>query len=242
MARTDLQIAADRRTEAQQRDIAEKLRALVEDAGVSQRQLATIAGLAQGYISDVLAGTEHPSMAAYHRIAAALGADLSLALYPNTGPRLHDRWQAPMQEAVLRARHPRWEPYLEAFVTRPVQGWVDVALHERREEVLVASELQSELRRIEQLVRWHAAKARSLPSWEGFVHLGNAPRISQLLIVRRTRATRSVVAEFERQLRVAYPAHPDDAVGALTGVAPWPGAALAWMVVEGGRARLVPGR
>jgi hypothetical protein len=209
---------------------------------VSRRVLAATAGLSLGYVNDVLAGTQAPTLEVYHRLAAALSADLSLRLYPNTGPHIHDRWQAPMLEEVLRVRHPRWDPYPEAFVTRPIQGWVDLALHEPRERVLVATELQSEIRRFEQLVRWQAAKAQALPSWEGFVHLGDAPRISQLMIVRRTRATRQAAAEFHRQLRAAFPAHPDDALAALTGTAPWPGAALAWMVVDAKGARLVPGR
>ena len=107
--------------------------------------------------------------------------------------------------------------------------------------MLLASELQSELRRLEQQVRWHAAKAQALPSWEGFAPMGDS-RISQLLVVRRTRATRAVASEFSRQLRAAYPAHPDDALAALTGTEPWPGAALVWMVIEGTRARWVSGR
>jgi hypothetical protein len=86
-------------------------------------------------------------------------------------------------------------------------------------------------------------KAESLPSWAGWPHLGEPePRISQLLIVRRTRATRVVAAEFAKQLRAAYPAHPDDALAALLGTEPWPGSALAWMVVERGAARWATGR
>ena len=51
-----------------------------------------------------------------------------------------------------------------------------------------------ELRRLEQLVRWSAREGRaSLPSWEGWPHLGEEPAISRLLVVRRTRATRAVV-------------------------------------------------
>jgi hypothetical protein len=66
--------------------------------------------------------------------------------------------------------------------------------------------------------------------------------VRRLLIVRRTRATRQVAAEFAGQLRVAYPAHPDDAIASLTGRDPWPGNALVWMTLEGGSARLVSGR
>jgi hypothetical protein len=108
--------------------------------------------------------------------------------------------------------------------------------------VLVASELQSELRRLEQVVRWSAEKAASLPAWEGGPRLGDEPAVSQLLVVRRTRATRAVAAEFEPQLRVAFPAHPDDALAALAGTAPWPGPALVWAAIDDDRTRLVHGR
>ena len=165
-----------------------------------------------------------------------------MKLFPNTGALVRDRFAAPMLEHLLDVRHPRWDPFTEVGVRRPSRGWIDLVLHEPRERVLLASELQSELRRLEQLVRWHAAKADSLPSWEGFAHLGDEPRIGRLLVVRRTRATRRVAAEFARQLRLAYPAHPDDAIVALTGTAQWPGDALVWMALEKGAARLLAGR
>ena len=183
-----------------------------------------------------------PSGPAFTRTAAfpfALGADLTTRLYANTGPAIRDRHAAPMLELLLAAAHPRFARYTEVGVLRPSRGWIDALLHDPRERLAIASELQSELRRLEQLVRWQAAKAESLPSWEGWSQLGDEPRISRLLVVRRTRATRQVAAEFARQLRVAYPAHPDDALAALTGTAPWPGPALVWMTR--GRAR-APGR
>jgi transcriptional regulator with XRE-family HTH domain len=242
MNENDLRAAASRRSATQFASIAESLRDFAADAGVSQRKVAGLTGLSTGFVSDVLAGRERASITTYNLLAAALGADLSIKLYQNTGPHLRDRWQAPMLEELLRIRHPRWEPYPEARVTDPVRGWIDVALHERRERVLVATELQSELRRLEQLIRWQASKAASLPSWAGFAHLGEQPALSQLLIVRRTRTNRAVVAEFGRQVQAAFPAHPDDAIAALTGVAPWPGAAMAWMIADEKGARFVPGR
>ena len=56
---------------------------------------------------------------------------------------------------------------------------------------------------------------------------------------RSTITAGDVAAGNERQLRIAYPAHPDDALAALTGTGPYPGAALGWAVVEKGAARLV---
>lgn len=108
--------------------------------------------------------------------------------------------------------------------------------------MLVVTEIQSEMRRLQQLVRWSAEKAAALPSWEGWAHPGEEPRVTQLLVVRRTRATVQVAREHERQLLAAYPAHPDDALSALAGDRAWPRASLVWAVVEGGAARMVARR
>jgi hypothetical protein len=45
--------------------------------------------------------------------------------------------------------------------------------------------------------------------------------------------------EFQRQLGTAYPAHPADAIAALTGTIAWPGAALIWVEIERDRVRLI---
>jgi transcriptional regulator with XRE-family HTH domain len=242
MSRTNLQVAADRRTDWLRRSMVDHIGQLRDDAGVSVRDIATAAGLSYPYVARILAGTERPTLEAYGRIAAVLGADLSVRLYPSTGPAIHDRHQARILECLLNERHPRWHAFTEIAVRAPSRGWIDVGFHDTRGAVFLATEIQGSLHRLEQVIRWSSAKAESLPSWDGWTHLGDTPIVSQLLVVRRTRATRQVAAEFGAQLRVAYPAHPDDAVASLTGSAPWPGAALAWAVIEGGRARLVGSR
>jgi hypothetical protein len=176
------------------------------------------------------------------RLGAILGADLSARYFPSTGPAIHDRHQAPMLELLLATTRPRWHPFTEVGVRRPNRGWIDAVLHDPRAHLLVASELQSELRRLEQLIRWHAAKAEALPSWDGWANLGEEPNIGRLLIVRRTRATRAVAAEFGRQLRAAYPAHPDDALAALAGDEAWPGDSLLWVAMDARGARFAAGR
>lgn len=66
--------------------------------------------------------------------------------------------------------------------------------------------------------------------------------ISQLLVLRNTRANREVVRTFEATLRLAYPARASDAIRALREVAvPWPGAALLWADVSDGGARILAG-
>jgi transcriptional regulator with XRE-family HTH domain len=242
MPTPEFEAAVRRSTARRHASLSEDLTRFREDAGVSRTRLAREAGVDRRYLDRIEQGVAHPSIETYQRLAAALGADLSTRLFANTGPAIRDRLQAPILEMLLRDRHPRWDPFTEVSVRRPSRGWIDVVLHDARARVLVAGELQSELRRLEQLIRWQTAKAEGLPSWNGWPHLGEAPMISRLLVVRRTRATRAVAAEFASQLRVAYPAHPDDAVAALTGSAPWPGPALVWVVIDSRGVRWTGGR
>jgi transcriptional regulator with XRE-family HTH domain len=200
---------------------------LREDAGVTRAQLARAAGINDSYLFRIERGLAEPSIGTCVRLALALGADLAHRLYPTTGSTIRDRHQAPIAEEILGILSPRWRPFLEIAVRRPSRGWVDLGLHAPHESVFVATEIQSDLRRLEQLLRWSEEKAASLPSWEGFAHLGS-PSISRLLVVRETRANRATAREFQRVLRTAYPAHGDDAIESLTRDAPWPGPTLLW--------------
>jgi transcriptional regulator with XRE-family HTH domain len=238
----EFEAAAARAAARRHATLVEDLVRAREDAGLSRLRLATAAGISRRYLDRIEVGGMQPSIEVYQRLASALGADLSTRIYPNTGPAVRDRHQARILELVLAAVHPRWARFGEVAVRQPSRGWIDLVLHDPVEKVLVASEIQSELRRLEQLIRWSGEKADSLPSWEGWMRLPDRPQISRLLLVRRTRTTRRVVGEFERQLRLAYPAHPDDALAALTGTSPWPGPAMVWVELNGARSRLVPGR
>ena len=242
MPTRDFERAVARATSRRHAILAEDLARLREDAGLSRSLLASASGVDPTYLGRIERGDAHPTVETYQRLATALGADLSTRLYPNTGPAIRDRHQARILELLLREAHPRFERYTEVRVDRPVRGWIDVVLHEPRERVAVATEIESLLRRLEQLVRWHAAKADALAGWDGALRLGDEPRVERLLVVRRTRGNRDVAMEFERQLRAAYPAHPDDALAALTGNAPWPGPAMLWVTLDGARTRFASGR
>lgn len=156
------------------------------------------------------------------------GVPVSRQAFPRRdGQSRHYLSAAP--EALLQILHGRWRPYTEVAVREPARGWIDAVLHDAREQCLLATEIQSHLPRLEQLIRWSREKARALPSWEGYGRLGEITTSSQLLVVRSTHATRTVGREFARQLATAYPAHPADALEALTGTRPWPGPALVWV-------------
>ncbi len=241
MHRSRIQVAADRAAATMRRRLAEDLERLAADAGVSQRELAAATGLSRSFVWRVFNATAHPSLETYALLATALGADPVARLYPTTGPSIRDRHQAPILEALIHQLHPRWDPYPEARVRRPASGWIDVALVDRQALLVVATEIESEINRVEQLIRWSQEKAASLESWDRWPQLGS-PDVSRLLIVRSTRATRAVSASFGRQLRAAFPAHPAAAIAALRGTEPWPGPALVWARTSAGGVRLEDGR
>jgi transcriptional regulator with XRE-family HTH domain len=217
------------RTAAHVRDvIAADIARMRADAGLSLAAMARASGVDASYLARIEAGAVTPSVQTYARVAGVLGADLALRLYPNTGPAVRDRHQAGIVQALIATIHHRWRPFIEVPVRRPARGWIDVVLVEDRSNLAIAVEVQSELRRIEQLLRWSGEKAESLPSWDRWPSFERAPEVSSLLIVRATRTTRATVREFRRIVRAAYPADSDDAIEALTGTAPWPGQAMLW--------------
>ena len=244
MPRTRLQIDADERTAKARAALADDLRRLRADAGVSLTAAADAAGVDRSVVSRIEAGTLQPTLETYGRLAAALGADLAARVYPQTGPAIRDRHQVRMAELLLASLHPRWEVAPEVAVRRPVRGWIDLALHEPADHLIVAAELESELHRIEQLLRWSTEKAEALASssmWPSWTASGREPRVSRLLVLRWTRANRHAAAAARRLLREAYPADPRDALEALAAPAAWPGAAMVWARIDGRRASVVEG-
>jgi transcriptional regulator with XRE-family HTH domain len=216
---------------------------LCADAGVSQRQLSAATGVPQPHISRIVRGTAEPSFAVLAAISEALGADPSIRLFPTTGPRIHDRFQAPIVEALLREAHADWKRLVEVPVWRPARGVIDLVLV-RQGEIVVATEVQSELRRLEQQIRWGREKAESLPSAEAWPMIAagrpDLP-ISQALVLRTTRTNRDLARDFESTLRSAYPGRTAEAIAALRNPAvPWPGATVIWAeVTSTGIARML---
>ncbi len=212
--RTKIQLAADQRTREATRAIGAELRRSREDQGISQRAVAASAGIDPGHLSRIEAGAVEASLGSLARASAALGGELSVRFYPGTGPRLRDHIQAAIVEALLRELHPRWKRFVEVPVYRPARGVIDLVLHDPTAPVVVAVEVQSELRRLEQLIRWSNQKRDALPSadiWQ-FAAAANSPPVSALLVSCDPRArrgqspttTRNSCAPSTRRTREAY--------------------------------------
>ena len=205
---------------------------------MSLRALAREAQLHPSSLAAIEHGLSEPTLATAAAIGAALGADPSFRLYPVTGPRIRDHLQASMVEAVLREVAGSWDSLTEVAVRRPARGFIDLVLV--RPILVVATEFHSELRRIEQLVRWSSDKASSLASAEGWPEWSRHgdPIVDRLLVIRSTRHNRDVVRAYTRLLASTYPADSIAARRALAGGA-WPGSAIVWMHIDGGRARFL---
>ena len=229
--------AVEGRTRAAIATFGTEVRRLREDSALTRAALARAAALDASYLAQIELGAANPSLETCSRLSLALGADFPLRLYPTTGPAVRDRHQSAIAEITLATAGSRWARYPEIAVRHPSRGWIDLGLHDPRGGMFVATEIQSELRRIEQLIRWSEEKASALPSWEGWAQLGDEPAISRLLIVRDTRTNRARADAFRRLLRAAYPADGRDALAALTGPQAWPGAVILWAArdrTEGG--------
>ena len=219
------------------RSLGRDVRRMREDAGRSQSAVARAAAMNQAYLSRIEAGTAEPTVEALVAIAAALGCDLSVRLFPNTGPRIRDRLQVAMTEALIELLHARWLPRPEVPVYRPVRGVIDLVLGDRGARDVVATELQSQLRRVEQQIHWSVQKADALAALPEYAE----ERVGRLLVLRNTAAMRDTVRAASQTLSAAYPARTVDALSSLAGDAPWPAAAIIWANVERGRAQILDG-
>lgn len=210
------------------------------DSGATQRQVSVRAGIDHSHYSRIEAGLAHASLETLIAISTALGADVSVRLYPGTGPRLTDRHQARMVEALIGSLSGDWRPHVEVPVSRPARGVIDAVLERPSLGLLVATEVYSELRRLEQQIRWSAEKAASIGS-STIVRDGMDTTASRLLVLRSTASTRQLARQFEATLRAAYPAPSRAVVSALRDGSDWPGPGIAWIRIEGERVELLDG-
>ncbi len=234
-ARTKIERSAADRARDIRGHVAQDVRRARQDAGLSLRSLAREAGISHATLHGLEGGTHDPTTEVLARVGAALGLDLSVRFFPNTGPLVRDHIQAAMIEALIGILHARWRPSPEVAVYRPVRGAIDLVLDSEApaaaKEPLVACEAQSQLRRLEQQLRWSGAKADAL------AHTRSHPA-SRLLLLQSTKQTRAVVTEFAQTIGAAFPARAADAYTALSGTAAWPGPAIIWCDVVHGRARV----
>jgi transcriptional regulator with XRE-family HTH domain len=213
--------------------IGEQVRSLRIDAGISQKHLAQACGIDGAHLSRIERGLVQPSLDVLVAIGACLGADLGVRYFPGSGPRLKDRFQAPIIEALIRILHARWIRYPELAVPK-ARGFVDLALGDRL-GTGIECEAHTEIRALDELLRRQLEKALAVEEL-GVVGMN----VSTLLVLRSTKLTRDVVRLHESTFAAAFPGRVADALSALTSVdAPWPGPTLLWAKLEGAKATIL---
>jgi transcriptional regulator with XRE-family HTH domain len=234
--RTRVARIAGRRLDRVVEDVTETLVQQRLDSGISQVALAGAAGVSRAYLCEIESGQATPSLDVLARLAAALGGEISVRIYPGTGPVIRDHLQVAMAEALLHMTDRSWRPRVEVPITAPTRGFADLLLHDMSRGQAVEVELHSQLRRVEQQLRWSQAKAEALA-----MTLPAGTEMHRLLVLRSTEATRHLVAANQSLFATAFPANVHQAHTALGDRAlRWPGNVLLWATVASGRALILP--
>ena len=140
-----------------------------------------------------------------------------------------------MVDALIRSVGSDWRSGPEVPVPS-ARGVVDLILRRSFDQLTVVCECHSEIRRLEFVIRRLAEKAEAIRG-----QVDSTGTLSTLLLLRSTAATRAVARTYEATLAAAFPARSADALAALRGRTAWPGAAIVWARVEGGRAQILDG-
>jgi transcriptional regulator with XRE-family HTH domain len=168
VSRKSPRTANGRKTREVNRAVVLDIDRMRRDAGMSVRRLAQEASIDAGYLSQLLGGLRSPSTAVLVALTAVLGADLSIRVYPTTGPTVRDAIQARIGEELLRIAACTWKRSIEVPVYRPARGFIDIVFDEPVQSVAVATEIQSRIDRLEQQIRWAQDKG-AIPAVLGYV-------------------------------------------------------------------------
>jgi len=166
-------------------------------AGLTQVQLARLAGVSQSVVSRAERADRRIEWSTACALASATGHELSLRLYPADGVRLRDRGQVDAVQAILTDAHPSWQPTIEQPVGRYDRRAADLVLRGPHETIHIEVEralvdLQAQLR---------AAQLKRSALVEQF---GHAVRL--VIAVPGTRRSRRLVDDLLPTFSRALPA------------------------------------
>ncbi len=97
-------------------------------AGLTQSQLAAMAGVSQPFVSLVERGRRRADLSTACALASGAGHDLSLKLFPTATPSLRDSGQLSLVESIARRAHPSWRIRMEEPVGRGDRRCADLLL------------------------------------------------------------------------------------------------------------------
>jgi transcriptional regulator with XRE-family HTH domain len=200
----------------------EEVREIRLRAGVSQSAVAQTIDVSRSVICRIEQGDPNVSSRIRARVAAALGAEFRIAVYPSNAPLIHDAAHARIIERVLRQRHPTWRPTVEATVPGPGRRSTDLRMDRASDVVLM--EVETRIGAFEAILRELAEKRRAV------AELTPGKRTHVVLVLPPTRHHRDLVASHPSIVAAAFPAPEEKLVRALESAdAEWPGDGILWI-------------
>jgi transcriptional regulator with XRE-family HTH domain len=191
--------------------------------GVTQAAVARAIGVDRSVMARMERGDPAVSNTIRARGCAVLGADFRLALYPERTPLIFDAAHARIVERLLATRHRRWRPTVEMPVPGPGRRSVDVGLASGLDVVLF--EIESRVRRMEQLARELHAKREAVES-----AARPGVRVYVVLVLPPTRHHQALIRGLPTTIRTAFPAPSPALRHALESAErPWPGDGILWL-------------
>src|SRR5215210_165450 len=214
--------AGDRELRWTARRFGDDFRELRLRAGVSQAAVADAIGVHRAVVSRIERGEGDVAASIRARACACLGADFRMQLYAERGSMLFDAAHARIVERLLQLRHRSWRATTEAAVGGPGRRSVDVRLERSRDIVLV--EVETRLRRLEEIIRELAGKRQSTEA-----HAGSR-RVHVVLVLPPTRNHRAVAREHRHVIDAAFPVESGVLRAALESRSgEWPGDGIIWI-------------
>jgi transcriptional regulator with XRE-family HTH domain len=177
--------------------LADELRIARVASGMTQSQLASAAGLTQAFVSGVERAVRTPSIDAACRLAAAVGHELSIRLFPASGVPLRDSGQLEIANAIAASAHRSWHPHLELPVASNDRRAADLVLV-GPDEVL---HLEIERQIVDLQAQLRAAKLKRDALASRFVE-----PVRLVIVLPERRSSRDVVAKLGPLVERTMPA------------------------------------
>ena len=201
----------------------EEIREIRLRAGVSQAALARAIGVSRSVVCRMERGEPNVSAQIRAHAVSALGGDLRIAVYPGSGPLIHDAAHARIVEAILTRCHPTWRPTVESPVPGSGRRSTDLRLDRRDDIVLM--EVETHVRALEAIIREGTEKRAAVAETAQ-----RGRRIHVVLVLPPTRHHRALVRAHPGIVAAAFPADPEALARALSAPAiDWPGDGILWV-------------
>jgi transcriptional regulator with XRE-family HTH domain len=194
-----------RRATHQLRRIAAELRTARAKLGLSDRDLARLAGVSRSTIRRLLDGSPSIQVDTAVAVLAAVGLDLVLNAYEGATPALRDSGQLEIAEVIRASAHAYWRTVSEV-AAGPYGRSADLVLYGAEEVIHIE---------IERGANDFQAQERGAKRKREFLAGGESRPVRLVLVIEDTRANRLAMGPHQGLIRSQYPATSRKIMAAL---------------------------